>query len=120
MLTTSLHWPTCFFGRARNGVTRPTISFLSAHGDAHGVAPLADLRIAHAVDGFVGPLGRRGGKRLRVHIAGRGVVGEQPIAFAIAAIHLDFAHVEEGGIAAPAQPISTRPPLILTMNTGCT
>ena len=59
--------------------------FLSAHGDAHGVAPLADLRIAQTVDGFVGPLGRRGGKRLRVHIAGRGVVGEQSKAFAIAA-----------------------------------
>ena len=66
-------------------MTRPTVSFLYAHGDAHGVAPLADLGIAHAVDGFVCPLGRRGGKRLRVHIAGRGVVGEQPIAFAVGA-----------------------------------
>ena len=77
------------------------------HGDAGGLAPDADLGIIQAINGLVGPLHRRGGERLRVGVAGRGVNGQQHKAFAIGAIHLDFATVQKGAVA--ARPISHSP-----------
>jgi hypothetical protein len=76
--------------------------FLSSHRDLNGIAPHAHLRIAHAVDGAVFPLGRRGGEGKGVGVVGRGVVGEEDEAFAVAAVHLELEHVEEGAEALPA------------------
>ena len=59
------------------------------------------MGITHAVDGFIGPFGGGGGKRLGVGVVGRAVVGEQAKPFAVAAIHVDFAQVEIRAVAAP-------------------
>ena len=55
-----------------------------AHGQAHGQAPQAGLRFAHAIDGLVGPFGGRGRQRLGVGVIGRGVDGQEPEALAVA------------------------------------
>ena len=60
----------------------------SADHDAHGIAPLAHLRVAQAIDGFVCPLGRRGGEELVVHVTRRGVEGQRHVTGA--AVHMDF------------------------------
>jgi len=75
---------------------------LTADGGAHRAAPVAHLHVVHAVDGFVGPDGFAGGKGLRIGVAGCGVYGQQSIAFAVAAIDLDFATVQIRHVAAPA------------------
>jgi hypothetical protein len=57
--------------------------------------------IADAVDGAVGPFHGRGGEGLGVDVAGGGVEGEGDEAFAVAAVDLEFADVEEAAEAAP-------------------
>jgi len=68
-------------------------SLLPAYDEADELAPEAHLRVVHAVDGAVGPFGGCGGNRRGVGVAGRGVKGQRHKALAIAAIHLNFAHV---------------------------
>ena len=63
---------------------------------------MADLAVADAVDGAVGPFGGHGGEGLGIGVAGRGVVGQQHEGIAVAAVHLEFAEVEEDFVAAPA------------------
>lgn len=75
-------------------------ALLDEEGD--GVAPLADGAVVDSVDGFVGPLGRGGGEGMGVDVVGGGVVGEEDEAFAVGAVDLDLALVEEGGVFAPA------------------
>jgi len=75
---------------------------LAAHGEAHGRAPQAGLRLVHAVDGLVSPLGRHGGKRLRVGVVGRGVYGQEHKALAIATVHPDFATAQIEAETLPA------------------
>ncbi len=71
----------------------------SAHRHTHLCAPLADLLVVHAVDGAVFPFRRSGGEWGAVGVAGGGVEGEDAVA--LAAIHLDFALIEEGAVAEP-------------------
>ena len=89
-----------YFGRAERQL-RPTVLFSRGHGDAHRLAPDAHAGVIHLIDGAVSPHGLGGRERLRIRVAGRGVHGEQPKAFAIAAIHLGFAAVQPGGVTAP-------------------
>ena len=63
---------------------------------------MAHLTVAHAVDRTVSPRRRGGRERLRVGVARRRVVGQQHETLAVAAVHLDFAEVEVGAVAAPA------------------
>ena len=74
---------------------------LAADGDADFLAPLADLLVADPEDAFVFPFGQRGRLGERVQVTGRGVVGQEHIAFAVAAIHLNFKHVQIGRVALP-------------------
>jgi hypothetical protein len=74
---------------------------LPADRDTHRFAPLTDAGVADAVDGLVSPFHGRGGEGLGVDVAGGGVEGERDEAFAVAAVDLDFADVEEGAEAAP-------------------
>ena len=78
------------------------VYFSRWHGDADGLAPDADLRVVETVDRLVSPLHGGGGEGLRVGVAGRGVNGQQHKTFAVGAIHLDFATVQKGAVAAPA------------------
>jgi hypothetical protein len=64
---------------------------------------LTHAGIADAVDGLIRPFHRRGGEGCRVGVAGRGVEGEGDEAFAVAAVDLKFADVEEGAEAAPTR-----------------
>jgi hypothetical protein len=50
---------------------------------------------------LIGPFHGRGGEGLGVDVAGSGVEGEGDEAFAVAAVDLEFADVEEGAEAAP-------------------
>ena len=54
---------------------------LAPHGEAHGRAPQAGVRLVHAEDGLVSPLGRHGGQRLRVGIIRRGINRDFPYGF---------------------------------------
>ena len=54
------------------------------------------------VAGAIGPLHRRGREGLRVRVTGRGVNGQEHIALAVVAVHLDLATVQPGAVAAPA------------------
>ena len=54
------------------------------------------------VDGAVFPAGEGGGEGGVIGVVRRGVKGEETPALAIAAVHLDLAHVEEFGISFPA------------------
>ena len=84
------------------GIDGCLLFHLPTHRDTRRIAPHPHLRIAHAVDGFVSPLRERGGRRGGVFVVGRGVVGQEDEAFAVAAVHLEFQHVEGGAVAAPA------------------
>ncbi len=87
-----------------SGVAAETAAAITsdADGDADGVAPLADPAVGDAVDGLVGPFRRGARERLRVGVAGGGVDREQDEAFAVGAVDLEFALIEEGAAAFPA------------------
>ena len=86
----AVHTPT----QARSA--RPS---LSAHGDAHLVAPHAHGVVADAVLAAVFPDGGGGGEGGGVGVAGRGVVGE--VDPAGAAVDLGVEEVEEVALATP-------------------
>ena len=77
---------------------------LPAHRYADRLTPLPAAGIADAIDGLVGPLHGRAREWLGVHVAGGGVEGERDEAFAVVAVDLEFADVEEGAEAAPIPP----------------
>jgi hypothetical protein len=92
-------WPSWPTGSSKGPYGEPR---LSADRHADGFAPLADGRIADAVNGAVGPFGRRGRERGGVGVIRRRVVREKEFAFAIAAIDNELDHVEKRGVSAPA------------------
>ena len=89
--------------RCPAGTARRPCHFISRRdGDVGGLAPDAHLSLAQMVNGAVGPLHGCGRERLRVGVAGRGVNGQQHIALAVVAVHLDFATVQPRAVTAPA------------------
>lgn len=63
---------------------------------------MADTLVAYAVNGAVGPLRGRRWEGRGVGVVWGAVEGEQNETFAVVAVDLHFADVEEGPVAAPA------------------
>jgi|GEM_PF-4100516 len=63
--------------RTINGDSRASVPDLASDCDANGLAPLTHAGIADAVNGLVGPFHRRGGERLGIDVARRGVEGQR-------------------------------------------
>ena len=72
---------------------------LAADGHGYGFTPEAHGGVVHAEDAAVFPLGERGGLRVGIGVAGRGVVGEVDEAFAVAAIHFQAQDIQPFAVA---------------------